>query len=306
MPVDNTYIEDSLELNLFFLRIMKEHALFLQLGFTPKDKDMGAQAENIRTRIDGLLRQTIQAARGYVNQNVIDSGELYTPYTEEAERQTQALTGVPIDTQLTIEEYSVGGTGAAPASMQQAADNINRSAAAITNELLQFKEKVYNDVMTCSMFTANYPLLIDHIIREAREYLHMLDMLNARRLEMGPAELADEEAFWNNIMKEHAEFIDGSLDPTEKALKQKARGFQAQFERLTQQANASKRALGVLPQLTRSAVPAVQNFSNFKAQGVSGILSCKVRSIVPPLVADHDLRESNHYLRILKETIGQI
>lgn len=305
MPIDDTYIEDSLELNLFFMRIMKEHALFLQLGFTPKNKDMGAQAENIRTRMDDLLRQTIQTARGYVSQNVIDSGELYTRYTEEAERQTQALTGVPIDIQLTTDEYSVGGTGAAPASMQQAVDMINYNAGILANELLHFKERVYNDVITCSMFTTIYPLQIDHIIREAREYLHMLNMLNARRLEMGPAELADEEAFWNNIMKEHAEFIDGQLDPSEKALKNQARSFESQFERLTQQANAAKRSLASLPVLTRRTVPAAQNLSNFKAQGTSGILSCKIRSIIPPLLADHVLRESNHYLRILKETIAR-
>lgn len=304
MPADNTYIEDSLELNLFFLRIMKEHALFLQAAFTPRDKEMVTEAENIRMRTDDVLRRTIQTAKGYVSSNVMDSGELYTRYTEEAERQTQALTGIPIDIQLTIEEYSMGGTGEAPASIQQAVDSINRSARAVTGELLQFKERVYSGVMTCGMFTNLYPLTIDHVIREAREYLHMLDMLNARQLEMGPVELADEEAFWNNIMEDHAGFIDGMLDPTEKALKQKARGFASQFERLTQQANAAKRALAALPQLTRMTVPAVQNISGFKAQGTNGILSCKVRSVIPPLLADHVLREANYYLRILKETIG--
>lgn len=304
MPLDDTYIEDSMELNLFFLRIMKEHALFLQLGFAPKNKDMAAEAESLRTRIEDLFRQTIQTARGYASSNVIDSGELYTQYTEEAERVTQALTGVPIDIQLTIDEYGLGGEGTLPASMQGAADRINSSALSLTRELLQFKERVYSGVMTCGMFTTLYPQMIEHLITEAREYLNMLDMLNARRLEMGPAELAEEEAFWNHIMEEHAGFIDGMLDPSEKALKQKARGFASQFERLTQQASAAKRALAALPQLTRRMLPAVENIRNFKAQGANGILSCNIKSIIPPLLADHVLREANHYLRILKETIG--
>lgn len=304
MPAD-TYIEDSLELNLFFLRIMKEHALFLQLGFTPKNKDLGAQAENIRTRMDDLLRQTIQAARGYVSAAVMNSGELYTRYTEEAERKTQELTTVPINTQLTIDEYSIGGAAAPPPAMQQTVDSINFSAGALTRELLQLKQRVYGDVISCAMFTTNYPLVLEHIIAEANEYLGMLERLGARRLEMGPEELAAEEAFWNENMKEHAQFIDGLLDPTETAMKRKAAGYTAQFAALMQQANAAKRVLRTLPVLTRRTVPAVENIKNFKDQGTSDILSCHARSIIAPLLSDHQLREANYYLRILKETIGQ-
>lgn len=31
------YIRQSLELHLFFARIMKEHSFFFELGFTPRD-----------------------------------------------------------------------------------------------------------------------------------------------------------------------------------------------------------------------------------------------------------------------------
>ncbi|WP_334291621.1 DUF2935 domain-containing protein [Metaclostridioides mangenotii] len=33
------YVVLSLELHLFFARIMKEHGVFLEAGFTPKDSD---------------------------------------------------------------------------------------------------------------------------------------------------------------------------------------------------------------------------------------------------------------------------
>lgn len=303
MPANDSYIQDSLEVNLFFLRIMKEHALFLQLGFTLKNKEPANQAESIRMRMDDLLRQTVQAAKGYISEAVLNSGEIYTKYTEEAERQTQALTGVPIDTQLTVEEYGIAGTAQPSASMQVFADRLNNNALSLTGELLQLKERVYNDVMACRMFTTIYPTQIGHLIREARNYIEMLERLMRRQLEMGPRELADEEAFWNQNMQEHAEFIDGLLDPSEVTLKRTARGLTIEFERLTKQAEAAKRALQTLPALTRRAVPAVQNISNFKAQGTNGLLSCSIRSIMPPLLADHVLRESNYYLRILRDTL---
>lgn len=234
----------------------------------------------------------------------MSSGELFTRYTEEAERRTEFFTGVPVDVQLTVDEYGMGGNTAPPDSMMAMADNINSGAMALTQELLKLKQQVYDNVMNCNMFTGLYPLEIDHIIREAEEYISLLEKLGMRHYIMGPGELAGEEAFWNNIMHEHAEFINGSLDPIEKALKAKAAAFSAQFEMLTRQANAAKRTLQNLPSVTRRSIAATQSISEFKAQGTDGILSCKVRSVIIPLLADHVLREANYYLRILKETMG--
>ncbi len=304
MPVQNSYIQDSLEVNLFYLRIMKEHALFLQLGFTPKDKDLADQAENIRLRFNDLMRHAIQAAKGYISDSVLSSGELYTRFTEEAERQTEMFTGADIDTQLTLEEYNIAGSAVPPDSMQNFADRLNYNALGLAGELLQFKQNVFRDVTACRMITMIYPTQIEHIIHEAEDYIDMLERLMQRRLEMGPGELAEEEAFWNHIMEEHAEFIDGLLDPSEKELKKKARGFAAEFGRLTHQAQAATRALQTLPVITRRTVPVAESFRDFKAQGTNGILSCKVKSIILPLLADHVLRENNYYLRVLRETLS--
>jgi hypothetical protein len=298
------YIQDSLELNLFFLRIMKEHALFLQLGFMPKDKPLATEAENLRIRLDELMRQTIQLAKGYVSGTVMSSGELFTRYTQEAERQTQYFTGIPIDIQLTEEEYNVGGTLMPPVTMQIGADQLNQNAIRLTQELLRFKERIRKDVLACNIITKNYPLMIDHLIREASHYIMMLETLIARDLTLGPHELAEEESFWNNIMREHVEFIDGQLDPTEKALKNQARALSVQFERLMRQAEVARGRTQTLTDVTMRSKNATENIRNYKDQGTNGILSCKIRSIIIPLLSDHVLREANHYLRVLNETMG--
>lgn len=41
-------------------------------------------------------------------------------------------------------------------------------------------------------------------------------------------------------------------------------------------------------------------FRDFKAAGTEGIEKCKIRSVILPLLADHVLREANHYIRLLK------
>ena len=41
-------------------------------------------------------------------------------------------------------------------------------------------------------------------------------------------------------------------------------------------------------------------YRDFKEAGTRGIDACEIRSVILPLLADHVLREANHYLRILR------
>lgn len=301
MPADRIFIRDSMELNLFFLRILKEHALFLQLGFMPKNKSLADQAQSFRRQLDELLRQAIRMSKGYVSNEAIQSGELFTRYTEEAERQTQFFTGVPIDIELTLAEYNVAGDTLPPATLRPAAQQLNAEALDLANELLAFKRGVLEDVLSCRIITNNYPEQIHHVIDESQHYIQLLKALMAGESQQDAHGFADEQAFWNHIMHEHAQFIDGLLDPSEEELKEQARTFENIFETLELQARAAERRLQMLPQVTAASLNAARGFRDFKAQGTQGILSCDIRSIILPLLSDHVLREANYYLRILKE-----
>lgn len=52
--------------------------------------------------------------------------------------------------------------------------------------------------------------------------------------------------------------------------------------------------------ITGETLEETVKFRDFKESGVKGINECKIRSIMQPLLADHVLREANHYIRILK------
>jgi len=45
------FVRLSLESNLFFLRIMKEHSFFLEAGFLPKDLNLARQADQLRNNL---------------------------------------------------------------------------------------------------------------------------------------------------------------------------------------------------------------------------------------------------------------
>lgn len=146
--------------------------------------------------------------------------------------------------------------------------------------------------MECNILTDLYPEMMEHLIRESEYYLHILKALREGNLH--PEALCDELNFWNNIMAEHAQFIDGMLDPTEKTLKSSADATVIAFEGLA--ADCIKEAE---TQILQKSLIAVEEIKNFKRASTEGILECKIKSIIPPLLADHVLREANYYLRLL-------
>ena len=53
--------------------------------------------------------------------------------------------------------------------------------------------------------------------------------------------------------------------------------------------------------VTDKTIEETQKYIDFKTAGTKGIKECEIRSIILPLLADHVLREANHYFRILKD-----
>lgn len=305
MLTNKEFVTMSIDLNLFFLRIMKEHSLFLQLGFTPRDRSLGAQADSLRMGFEELLEDAVELANGAVSNAALQSQQIITPYTMEAERLTQFYTDVPIDVSLTRQEAMLMPTdGRQSAGLVDEVEMLDRNAYRLTAALVRFKEKLLANVVACKTFTLNYPLLIDHILREAKLFMELLAALVRGENIMRSEELIGQEVFWNRIMAEHSKFIAGLLDPTEEALIDTARMFGKEFDTLTADAQAAALQSMNISEVTTESKSETMKLRDFKAAGTKGILECKIQSIIISLLGDHVLREANHYLFVLN-TYGQ-
>ena len=111
MDQSQDYVIHSLEQHLFFARIMKEHALFLKLGFLPPNQNLAQDAEHFLREFEALLSRAIAFSNRVVRNCVLCSGELVTEFTDCAERQTQQLTGTAIDRKLTSRTIELVGCG---------------------------------------------------------------------------------------------------------------------------------------------------------------------------------------------------
>ena len=293
------YVMLSLETHLFFVRIMKEHALFLLAGFPAHETEFRNRADWFRIQFEMILETTVRLADGAVRESVLHSGEVVTEFTEMAERQTSCLTGIPVDVKITQaeERLSAGFQGTQNWQMVQQVRRLNQTVLQLLNGLIVFKEKLLQEMDSCRLYTSNYPLLIEHILREAKMYRQIVFQLEGKG-NILTDDLKQTELFWNQIMMEHAQFIRGLLDPTECELMNTADEFAGAYCRLLEEAR--NQDCLAMDELTRQSLETTEKYQEFKTAGTRGITACEIRSLILPLLADHVLREANHYLRILK------
>jgi hypothetical protein len=277
---------------------MKEHAIFLEAGFTPKDKDFSEEAERYKNGFEKLLLDAVSISNGLIRTKVLDSGEIVTEYTLSAETKTENLTGISINKDITMMENNLKVSGVSPMATQEAVKNLNKRAIGLLNGLITFKERILSEVLSCEMFTVNYPLLIDHILREAKLYRSYVTALeDGKDIESG--DVKQVELFWDRIMMEHALFIRGLLDPTENDLITTADDFAKDYKKLLDETMSMTDA--TIASIKNKTIQETTKYRDFKNAGTKGIDNCKIKSIIVPLLADHVLREANHYLRILKD-----
>ncbi|HBG0435782.1 TPA: DUF2935 domain-containing protein [Clostridioides difficile] len=298
--IDNQkYVILSLELHLFFSRIMKEHALFLEAGFTNKNYNLAMEADHYKKQFEDLLLYTVSASNGIIRPDILYSEELVTTLTSVAEQKTEEFTGIEINKNITTRELNLQ-SGVNPQVGQDLVNyvaQLNSDAIRLLDGLINFKERVLDGVLSCTIFTSNYPLLLEHIIHEANLYRsYVVDLENKIDIESKNAK--EIELFWDHIMMEHALFMRGLLDPSEGELINTSNDFAIKFNELIEKTNEMTDSN--IKNITEETLNETVEFKDFKEAGASGIEQCKIKSIILPLLADHVLREANHYIRILE------
>lgn len=269
------FIKESLRQNLFWLRIMAEHALFIRLGLPCEEEALRAEARRLQEAFERLLNEAEKIAKNPTEFKVV---------------------------------------------------KLNKEAIDLTTAIIDFKSRVLKLIICCDIRTGfNLPLLIDHLRREAIFFRTALVRLQ-KRLEVEPTEkLIQEELFWLRIMADHSKFIVHLLDPSERQFIDVAENFSRRFDELRLHTRDFESMLvpqtfensllddtderiirpkvfgaglpepfsiGSLDRFTGEALAATMELRDFKQTALELITNCRVLSIIPPLLADHVLREA--------------
>lgn len=294
MLANQEYIRTSVEVNLFFQRIMKEHLFFLQTNLQPIARDYMARANMLKKKFEQLMYRTLHCASHVVSKGALLSNEFVTSYTLRAEQVNSCLTGASINTGITKREQELSAQIMLcdDPGLLETVNRINHSSLHVLQETISFQENLLSATSQCKVFLSLYPQMLAHDIREAERYMEVLQCIMNRQT--CNRTLCDELNFWNDIMAEHARFIDGMLDPTEIGLKNTARATAEEFEKLVDECIHSAEE-----QMLSRSLNNARGIRSFKVKATEGLLACEMKSVIPPLLADHVLREANHYIRLL-------
>ena len=229
------FIKISLEINLFFQRIMKEHLFFIEANLQPVQPALISEAKELKLSFEKLLEHTIFLAKGIISKDAFESNEFVTPYTLKAEELNSKLTGIGINTGITKTELRLINTKDHDydSRLENKVMNLNIKSINTVKEVITYQVKLIDMVSKCKIFITLYNEMLEHINRESVYYLKLLNSLQMKRDIKKP--LCEGLNFWNNIMSEHAEFINGMLDPTEKDLKKATESISEEFEKLVKE-----------------------------------------------------------------------
>ncbi|MTI79564.1 MAG: DUF2935 domain-containing protein [Firmicutes bacterium] len=216
---------------------------------------------------------------------------------------------------------------------KEAVRKLNRDVIEALEKIIDYKSDVLGLLVNCNIGGSNYPLLVDHIRREAIRFRTILLRLQ-NGIELPLAEkVLQEEIFWLRIMGDHARFIAHLLDPSERNLVEQSFNFAERFETLRLQARDLESMVVprtfenyllpekdivkmpippefgdglpnafLIPRLERfneEVIMATEDIFEFKETAKQLIEACKVLSIINPLLADHVLREAGMALEDL-------
>ncbi|WP_338470811.1 DUF2935 domain-containing protein [Niallia sp. XMNu-256] len=187
-----------------------------------------------------------------------------------------------------------------------------RQVQAFNNEVYQaavaiwsYKRKVLVLSLRCEIRSNNYPLLVDHISREAAYFANRLKDLNEGKLAYQPDTIIQENVFFLRIMADHAKFIGHLLDPSERKLVEQSREFSHDFDQLVFQAvdldsmRPQSETRPLLDQFLNQNRVSVASLRDFKKTARDLIEACRIKSNIHPLLADHTFREAERFIEII-------
>ena len=259
------FIPDSIDNNLFWLRIMMEHALFMRLAFACLNIELINEAQQYEQAYAKLLNQARAVSNAPTEQNV---------------------------------------------------RSLNQASIDLTRSFTCFKTMVLDRIITCGPAKIggyNFPLLIDHIRREALAFISRLNALQTGRMEPLALTIVRDQTFWHRIMADHAKFILHLLDPSERQFVEQANSFSVLFDQKRLQALDLKSMLEpnfpvypILKRFTKESLRVAMQIRDFKSAATELIGDCELLSVIPELLADHVRREADRFAQTMERRLNEL
>lgn len=177
----------------------------------------------------------------------------------------------------------------------------------ITRSFVTFQTALLKRHLQCAVRLHLPPSFVDHMIREAEEYLRILTALGRPAAEPPARYRMRQHLLWLPDASGHAAALAASVDPQERALLEQLRRYTAYFDQLTLQAQEmlTKFRIGwdpvpALSRLDRLGVSGLSVFRKFLLQLEEMRKECALLGTLTPELLRHMQLEARYYIRQLE------
>lgn len=305
MLSDSLFIQQSLINNVFYLRTIREFCLNIQLSFYQNNQTYIEIAEGFGKRYNELRKKVIKLANNKLPEAIIESESFVTKYTLDAEKLTEKLFEVNLDTDLTEQEKMI-----IPASEEEITPTkeeldmvsaLNKDAIELTKNFIEFCIDLVKDMKNNTIFSSSYPLIYSYMIEEASLYANDLTRIQ-ERTNADPTFVVNYEYWFSNSMKDASEFIMGLSDPEQTSIIINANNYRKIFTEQMKHYQEASISPETQKLLNEESIESVQNFISFLSKIIDGILKNELYFIVEPIFFDNLLTEAYYFLYLLKGT----
>ena len=104
---DNEFVEESLIINLYYLRTLREYTARIEVSLPEKYQDYIKKSRNLAKKAENLGAELLEISNNKIPEKALLSGIFLTKYTIELELLTEKLFGIDINTNLRIIEENL-------------------------------------------------------------------------------------------------------------------------------------------------------------------------------------------------------
>ncbi|MGN1000885.1 MAG: DUF2935 domain-containing protein [Bacilli bacterium] len=300
MLPDSNFVQESISINLYYLRTIREFCLNIQTSLISFEQIYIQEAENIAIGCEELGNKIIKFANGKVPQKALDYQIYVTPYTLECEKLTEKLFNVKMATNITEAEMKLesGKIDSVTAELVDATEQINEQALILAQRLIDLCNELQNKMATNELFSYSYLTMIQFIIFETELYKSGLTRIT-QKIILDPSSVSNYEFYFNNSMQSIATFINKLVDPQDKEIVDNSNTFINAF------ANSAEIYM-ITPlnpenqyALTNREVALVKDFSEFIKFCIKELLNKRAYFIIEPIFLDNMYTQVNFFLYVL-------
>lgn len=291
---------ESINLNLYFLRSVREFCANIELSFLSNNETYINKAKEIALKCEEIGRELMKISNNKISQKALDYEILTTPYTLPCEELTEKLFDIKLATDITKIEVNLkpGIALNVTDELVKTIENINSRALAITKDFTDLCNDINKKLISNDLFSYSYPTMYEFMIYQTSIFNLELDRL-INKDKMDPLFALNYEFLGSNSMKTISLFINKLVDSKNKEITIKSQEFADKFDEMAKLYSSTSLTPDNQKELTDKQITLVTEFKLFVEKCIDELLKSDVYFIVEPIFWDNMLTKVNYFLYIL-------